>query len=142
MGPDNGLVFVLETWFGQNHDNVGITSHKLYIHEPGTIPDTLNIYDQGIDIIKGQKHDITISAEKFVSTRGFSELPFSTRKCILPNEIPVENNKKKLKLFQKYTSNHCIVEWLIEKSLELCNCMPWDMADFLGMTQNYTVFLS
>ncbi len=99
----------------------------------------LNINNQGVDIVKGMKQDITISADFFEVTDAFRDLSRQARDgCILENEVPDFGLSGDFHFYQKYTPNHCIVELIMEEGRRICNCTPWDVADYMGL-KNETV---
>jgi hypothetical protein len=127
LGADQGFTMVLDFHFSQKQMTSTTVSHKLFIHDKGVVPDKIGIVGQGIDIVRGKKHDISVGAGQFQSTSGFKLLDYETRQCLLDSEMPAEATK----IFKKYTMVNCMTAKLIDLSIIKCNCMPWDMIPFL-----------
>ena len=138
MNPDNGFLLVLDNWFGKNSYQTGLVSHHLYIHEAGTLPDLLHVNQEGIEIIRGMKHDVTITSELFDTTDAFREMTFEARQCVLETDSMNLNTSGDFRFFKRYTMTHCVAEIVMESSRKICNCTPLDLAEFLHL-QDYTV---
>ncbi len=133
VGPYNGFAMVLENYFGQNSLKKGVVSHKLYIHEQDVLPDRFKIYEEGIDILYGKKHDISLTASIFNSTSNFNELDFKERECLLAREQKVDQKDRS---FVRYAVSNCMMEKLVKLGHDICNCTSWDMALFLNRTDD------
>ncbi len=133
VGTDYGFSFVLENYFGQNAYQKGKASHVLYLHEQGTLPDRFGILGSGIELEYGKKHDITITAGHQKHTQPFADLDQGKRDCILQNEGG--KHRGHFKITKKYATTTCIMEHLIDLSVKQCQCMPWDVAQYLNQPQ-------
>ena len=142
LGGDNGFTFVLDGYFGENgHRRVGDLGYKLFVHEPGVSPDYLGIFGKGVNIFRGKKHEVELGAGQFQSTNDFKDLDLDVRQCLLEDETQSrmatyvgDNSTSQVRVFDKYSTLNCIIETLILESQMLCNCTPWDIANYLNMT--------
>ena len=133
VSPNNGFAFVLENYFGQNTAKKGVVSHKLYIHEYGILPDPFKIYEEGIDIVYGKKHDISLTASIFDSTENFNDLDFDDRQCLIEKE---QNAHLEDSLLGQYSVMNCMMDKLVKLGQDVCNCTAWDIALFLNRTND------
>ncbi len=133
VGADYGFSFVLENYFGQNTYQKMKTSHIMYLHEKGTLPDRFSILGKGIQLEYGKKHEITITAGHQRHTQSFAGVSESKRNCVLQNES--EKHRGTFKIADKYATTTCIIEQLLEISNERCQCMPWDVSQFLNQSK-------
>ncbi len=100
-------------------------SHKLYIHESGTLPDRFNLIEEAIDIEYGKKYDITLTAGAQKPTMELIEdLSPQERQCITEEES--KEFRASTRILDKYSMSNCIMEKLVEKGNLVCNCTPWD----------------
>ena len=61
-------------------------SLKLFIHEPNTIPDVLDLESHHIELNREALTKIGVSILKNDETRNFQDMPFEKRKCLLKRE--------------------------------------------------------
>ncbi len=124
FGTDFGLTVVLENSFGRNGFQDEVNAFNLYLHEQGSLPDYLGLE---IQIRLGMKTNITFDASKFEATETLKAS--SVQVCWWK-----EQSENKIKLFDKYSQMNCVVELLVEKIIQDCRCLPWDMLDFASET--------
>ena len=115
---DNGLKLVLNLKNMPQGDTS--LSLKMYIHEPGSIPDVLSLNSNYLTIRANKKTNIGVNIIKNDMTDNFNEMPFEKRQCITENDIIQENGYD----YGQYSSLHCLVNEIHKSAAKACNCLP------------------
>ena len=82
----------------------------------------MNVVDQKRNVISlepGLQSIVSVTPQIFRTSEEFNALPISARKCRLPHE------NFGLRFVNKYTKISCEFECAINKSISLCQCIPW-----------------
>ena len=82
----------------------------------------MNVVDQKRNVISlepGLQSIVSVTPQIFRTSEEFNALPISTRKCRLPHE------NFGLRFVNRYTKISCEFECAINKSISLCQCIPW-----------------
>ena len=93
---------------------------KLFLHEPGTIPDVLTLDSNYLEIIPNQETNVAIDdiiSEEITET--FGEMDKRKRQCLLKQN---DNNST-----VDASRTHCLVQHIYQFAIRNCQCLPWTM---------------
>ena len=108
----NGLNLVLNI---KGMPSEEVLALKVFVHEHGTYPDVLGIESTHQEITSNGRIKIGIEVTGKEVTENFAKMPFTKRKCLLPNERP------------NYNRLQCLVDYSHQRALDQCQCLPANM---------------
>ena len=106
VGRNNGLNLILNLK-SIPHDQP--STLKLFVHQPGTIPDVLNLVSGFEEIRENSWTNIGISINSYETTDNFNDMSFQKRKCTLD-----QSNR-----------TQCLVNLVHHYAIQTCNCSPF-----------------
>ncbi len=108
VGRDAGLMIVLQDkYLGRPR-----MTFKLFLHEPGVLPDVMGYQSAYIDVPKGQILTIAFRTTITDTTNDFHKMSFDKRKCVWNSE-------------SNYHDVNCYSTEMIRLAMEKCQCKPW-----------------
>jgi hypothetical protein len=115
-GPARPLYIVVQSFEPSSEK----TSHGFmlsFTNEYNPYDDTQNSFE----IMPGYQHTFRVIPSQLSTTDHFDKLKLGDRKCKL------ENENEGMRLLRRFSKSGCEFECAIEKSLEICSCLPWSV---------------
>ena len=117
LEPSGGLNSMINFDYpGSNYDRG--KPARIFLHEPGTLPDTAHIRNTYSLVDSGTVTTIKIKPTVIDETDDFNAMPIEKRNCQF-----TENG---------YTEVNCIIDKISLKAQQACGCLPW----YIGKTKN------
>ncbi|OXA51864.1 Pickpocket protein 28 [Folsomia candida] len=117
-GQSSGLSLLLypaiDEYFCASHDAYG---YRIYAHSPIEIP---HVLDFGLAVGPNTEMFINVQAEVTIAEKSLDELTSEERHCYFLDE-------KKLANYLLYTSTNCIDECIMERTVNACDCVTFEM---------------
>ena len=106
VGRNNGLNLILNL---KSIPKDEPSTLKLFVHQPGSIPDVLNLVSGLEEIRENSWTNIGISINSYETTENFNGMSFRKRKCTLDHSNRTE----------------CLVNLVHNYAIKTCNCSPF-----------------